>query len=124
MAKNLQADVANMLQPFRSEIGSDGKFTAVCNNVASFLGRQQVTTIDGDWECSAKCKLVSKDKNEMQLPLNDARSILIRFALNLNKLAKAGEFEVNATLPKQCIAWIDKVEAAKAPEQKPVEQSA
>lgn len=114
MAKNIQADVENILVPFHAAIG-ENRYKAVCNNLASWLGRQHITTIDGDWDCSAKMKLTSKDKNEMQLPLNDARSALLRFAMNINKLSKAGEFTVNASLPKVCTTWIEKIEEQKVP---------
>ncbi len=111
MAKSLQNDVENILAPFKVAIG--GKYPQVCNQVASMLGRLQVTTIDGDWQCSARGILSTKDTHKAAMPLNDARSILVRFGLQLGKLSKDGDFKIDADIPKVCIAFVEKVESVK-----------
>ena len=103
---NLNPEVA--LQPFRAELGEHyGKIVA---DVKSMLGRveqKELITTQTGWKISAKCKLTSKDGYAIQLPLNNAAAILLRFGMQLNELADAGKFEVHANIPKECQAWIE-----------------
>lgn len=106
MAKNLQSDVESLLLPFHAAVGNDGKYAAMCNQVAAFLGQLTITTVDGRWKCSAKFTLSSGDKNKAQMPPNDARSILMQAALGLDEVANLGNFTVNASIPAKCMDWV------------------
>lgn len=106
MARKLSEQVEVVLAPFAKAIGDD-KFDKVVLDVSSMLGRQTITTIDGEWKAGAGLKLAAKDQHKVQLPLNNPAAVLFWFAIRLNEIAKAGEFSLDASLPKACTAWIE-----------------
>lgn len=110
MARKLSEQVGSLLTPFKSAIGES--FDKVVLDLSSWLGRQAITVDEGQWKTGAGLKLTAKDNHKMQLPPNDPRSVLVWFALRCNEVSAAGEFTIEATLPKQCVAWIEKENAS------------
>jgi hypothetical protein len=108
MAKKLSEQVASLLHPFLGALGD--KFDKTVADCASMLGRQQVTTLEGEWKTASGMKLSAKDSHKMQLPLNNPTSHLIWFAIRLREVSVAGDFVITATLPKACEAWIANME--------------
>ena len=106
MARKLSEQVSSVLQPFADAIG-DEKFQAICNDVASMLGRQQITTVDGEWKAGAGLKLSAKDTHKIQLPMNNPAAVLFWFGIRLNEVANAGKFTIQASLPDSCKAWVE-----------------
>lgn len=116
MAKKLSEQVASVLQPFAKAIG-ENKFGLICRDVASMLGQQTITTVDGNWKTASGLRLSAKDTHKVQLPMNNPASHLFWFGIRLSEIATAGEFVIEATIPKQCEAWIENKEVK--PEQSP-----
>ncbi len=107
MAKKLSEQVENVLTPFRASIG-ELAYPSVVQDVSSMLGRQQITTVEGEWKAGAGLKLAARDQHKMQLPANNPAAHLLWFAIRLNEVSTAGEFKINASVPKACEAWITK----------------
>ena len=114
MSKLGNADAKISLAPFKNEIGNH--WDKIVNDVNSALGRLQgdIITKNGDWKVGTKGKLVSKDGNEWNLPLNAPMFSLVRFGIQLNAIANAGSnqerkyvMDVQATIPEICSAWYD-----------------
>ena len=93
---------------------------------------KDIKTTGGEWKVTNTGKLRSKDGNEVQLPLNNPMSVLIRFGMQLNEVASKGMFGgafkvsedgksvvhcgIVAELPKECEAWFQQMaKDAKAP---------
>lgn len=95
------------LQAFKGELGES--FGKICADVKSQLGRweKDLQLTKGEWKCSATGKLTRKDGQSVQMPLNNPASTLLRFGMRLNELAKAGSFEIIATMPKECEFWVN-----------------
>ena len=113
MARKLSEQVESLLSPFKTSIGD--AFDKVVLDMSSWLGRQAITVDEGQWKTGAGLKLTAKDSHKMQLPPNDPRSTLMWFAMRCNEVSAAGEFTINATLPKACVAWIEKEQDSKVP---------
>lgn len=107
MAKKLSEQVENILVVFKGAVSNDAAFTKMVNDTASMLGRQQVTTVDGEWKTGANFKLSAKDTHKVQLPPNSPCTILFYFGLRLKEITTAGEFVVNASIPKAAQAYVD-----------------
>lgn len=98
--------------PFREAMGAC--YGKVCADVNSWLGEQFKNTVSEqkDWKCGAAGKFKTSTGHKLDLPPNDARTILLKFGTSLNELGKAGEFTVKCDmLPKLCRAWIDEQNA-------------
>lgn len=111
--------------PFKAALGAC--WDKVCNDTKAFLGRleKDITTKSGDWKVTNTGKLRSKDGNEVQMPLNNPISVLVRFGMQLTDIAKnggfAGQYKLNedrtevlhigieAGIPSECQAWIDQM---------------
>lgn len=115
---NLRAE--SYLKPFRNELG--GLFDKMVNDCNAFVGRleKDIITTQSGWVVGAKGRLVSKEGNILQLPLNSEHSILIQFGLKLQAIADAGstdepvyKMDVQSTIPANCRVWIDKLRNTK-----------
>ncbi len=106
LIENLSVEVA--LSPFRAAIGSG--FDKVVNDVKAMLGRaaKDIISKDGGWKASAKFALTSKTGHKLQLAPNDASTILLCFGMRLVELGNAGSFTIQAEVPKECGAWVQK----------------
>lgn len=95
------------LQSFKKELGDS--FGKICADAKAQIGRwnKDVVLTKGEWKCSATGKLTRKDGQAVQMPLNNPISTLLRFGMRLNELAKAGSFDVTATIPKECEHWVN-----------------
>ena len=107
---NLQAKT--YLQPFRTAVG--GLFDKLCNDADSFVGslESSIITKSTDWTVGTKGRLVSKEGNTLQLPLNSSMSSLIMFGLQLTRISKAGSTDepaytmaIESELPAVCKEW-------------------
>lgn len=100
--------VETALAPFKTSIG-DKSFPKICNDIRSLLGRveKDIVLKDGDWKAGASFKLTRKNGETVQLPANNPATTLLCFGMRLNELGKAGGFEPTATIPKDCIAWVE-----------------
>lgn len=100
--------VEKALAPFAKDIG-EKHMPKIVNDVKAMLGRveKDIKMTDGDWKASATFKLSRKNGEVVQLASNHPATVLLCFGMRLNDIAKNGEFEVTATVPKQCTAWIE-----------------
>ena len=125
MSKISNLKAATYLQPFKTAVG--GLFDKLCNDADSFIGslENSIITTSTDWTVGTKGRLVSKEGNTLQLPLNSSMSSLIMFGLQLTRISKAGSTDepaynmvVEAELPAVCREWFkayqDKAAAKKA----------
>lgn len=105
MLSNLNPEVA--LAPFRKAIGN--AFPKIVADCKSMLGRveKDIVTKAGDWKASATFKLSSKEGRTVQLPLNNPAAQLLCFGMRFNELCKSAGNDVEATIPKNCQAWIE-----------------
>jgi hypothetical protein len=106
---------ATALLPFKTALGTS--FDKIVNDTKAQLGRwaKDMKTEGGEWSVTDKGKLKSKDGHELQMPLNNPAAILLRYGMQLSKLAKSGDMDVDASIPKVCDAWV-KEHARKAVE--------
>ena len=107
MAKNLSDSVTALFSMFNAAIGNDAAFEKICNDTAAMLGRCQVTTNDGEWKAANKFQITAKDSHKVQLPPNSPNAILFHFALRMAEIARAGEFVINCSIPKQANAYVE-----------------
>ena len=107
--------MSEVLSPFADELGD--QFDKIVRDVKSLLGRveKDIETKPGQWKATAGFKLRAKDGHTVQLPLNNPASILLCFGMRLVELADNGGFDVNATIPKECMAWIEQHKKTPAP---------
>jgi hypothetical protein len=105
MLSNLNPDVA--LKPFAKAIGNPyPKIVADCKSMLGKVEKDIVTT-QGEWKASASFVLSSKEGRKVQLPLNNPAAQLLCFGMRFNELCKSAGNEVEATIPKNCTAWIE-----------------
>ena len=107
MAKKLSEQVEDILVVFKGAVANDAAFTRMVYDTSSMLGRQAITTVDGAWKTGANFKLSAKDTHKVQLPSNHPCTILFYFGLRLREVTTAGEFVVNASIPKAAQAYVD-----------------
>lgn len=102
---NLNPEIA--LAPFKAELGEN--YPKIVADVKSMLGRveKDIVTKDSEWKASTTFKLSNKEGRTVQLPLNNPASILLCFGMRLNELSKNGVFDIQATIPKNCTAWVE-----------------
>lgn len=116
---------AIVFAPFKSAMGVT--WDKVCNDASSMFGRWEkdfLKSTSGEWKVTSTGKLKSKEGHEIQMPLNNPMSILVRFGMQLNDVAaNMGQLELNedktkviklgieSRLPKQCIDWIEQQRA-------------
>lgn len=99
--------VETTLLPFQDALGNS--FDKVVNDVKSVLGRikdNEIETKNSGWKATAGFKLKSRDGYTIQLASNNPAVILLCFAMRLNELCDSGEFQIEATIPKNCESWI------------------
>jgi len=113
---NLSPEIA--LRAFAVALGNE--FAGICAVAKTKLGNweKDIKSEVGDWKCSAKCVLVSKEGHKVQMPPNDAIAILLKFGMRLNEIAEAGQFDVDAEIPKDCSAYVDEFRKRQADKSK------
>jgi hypothetical protein len=102
---NLNPEVE--LSVFADALGS--LFPKIVADTKAMLGdikAEEITGKQGGWKCSAKGVLTSKEGYTVHLPLNNPKTTLLRFGMNLTALATAGTFDIRAEIPKECEFWI------------------
>lgn len=109
----LQDTVTDALRSFKTAIGTEYRYGIVCNQVASLLGNVKIDTTTGRWKVSAMGNVTQGTQNKGKLPMNNPAAKLFRFGLALDDLQIAGEFELDAELPKECRAWINNLPQSK-----------
>lgn len=102
---NLNPELA--LAPFKKALGTH--FPKLVNIAKAKLGQweKDIKSEVGDWKVTNKCVLTSKEGHKIQMPMNDCVSIFMRFGMQLNQLSEAGHFQVDAEIPKECVAYVD-----------------
>ena len=107
MSKLMNLDVVESLEPFRNALGKS--FDKVVSDIKSILGREEknMKVEQSDWKATARFQLKSKEGYTLQLPLNNPVSTLLCFGMRLNELAANGGFDVEADIPKNCLAWVE-----------------
>lgn len=81
----------------------------VVSDIVSLLGNESknMTSVVSDWTISDKGILSTKEGYKLPLPLNNSATVLLKFAMQLTKIAKNGNFTVDASVPKACTAWFE-----------------
>lgn len=120
--KTQKLNIEVLFHPFKNALGD--VFAKVCNDAKSLLGRldKDILTTGGNWKPGVKGKIMSVDKNELQLPLNNPMSSLILFAMEVQQLNRRADFGGNeyhkrgdafalnegiqCELPVVCKSWI------------------
>lgn len=102
---NLNPELA--LAPFQKVLGAH--YPQLVNIAKAKLGQweKDIKSEVGDWKVTNRCVLTSKEGHKIQMPMNDCISIFMRFGMQINALAEAGHFPVDAGIPKECVAYID-----------------
>ena len=101
-------NVSEAISPFERALGPD--YNKIVRDIKSLLGNvaKDVTVKHGDWKASAKFKLTAKDGVSVQLPMNNPASIMLCFGMRLNEISVSGKFDIQADIPKECLAWVEK----------------
>ena len=102
----LQDNVSKAIAPFATVLGDN--HDKIVNDIRAALGRwnKDAKLTEGEWKASASFKLTRKDGIAIQMPANNPAAILLAFGMRICELEKAGGFEIEATIPKNCEAWI------------------
>lgn len=116
MATKLQTlNVSEAIAPFAKILGND--FDKIVRDIKSMLGDIKDKDVEvklGEWKATAGFKLKAKDGHTVQLAPNNPATILLCFGMRLNELANNGSFDVEADIPKACIAWVEQHRKSKA----------
>lgn len=108
MSKLSNLIVSEALAPFENILGE--VFPKIENDVKSMLGRIKDNEIESNlkkWKATAGFKLKSSEGYTVQLAPNNPAVILLCFGMRLNEISEAGDFDVQATIPKACKAWVE-----------------
>lgn len=103
--RKLSEQVGTLLTPFTDALGDN--FAKTVRDMSSFLGSQQITTVEGDVKAGSKLSVSFKDSHKMSLPPNNPLSHLYWFALRISEVSNAGKMEIKSQLPELYRNWLE-----------------
>lgn len=101
----LSEQVGTLLQPFSKALGDD--HAKIVRDMSSFLGSQQITTVEGAIRAQSGLTISRKDSHKMQLPPNNPLSHLFWFAVRVNEVLTAGKMTADVSLPETFKNWLE-----------------
>jgi hypothetical protein len=104
----LSEQVNSLLAPFQIALEKSGAdFSKTVRDMASFLGSQSVTTIEGGLKAQSGLTIARKDSHKMSLPPNNPLSHLFWFGVRLAEVAEAGKLEIQSSLPRSYANYLE-----------------
>lgn len=101
-------DVKVALSPFEKSLGN--AFDKIVLDVKSVLGRltdKDVTYNNKSWTATNTFALKNSEGRTIQLAKNNPACLLLCIGMQLNAMAtKCGGYDIDATIPRECDAWI------------------